>query len=209
MRQLQCEGPDWVDSKQEHRQQLRHRRDTLSAQQQDALSAAVWQLFIDEPSFSSVLFKGSRLALYAALPGEVQTHGLYTALRARGIICCFPRVDKTMNRLVFSDVADYGDLRPGVWGILEPSADAPTVTSQQIALVVVPGLAFDRRLQRLGHGKGYYDRFLSTYSGIRVGFAYALQCVDALPAESHDQTVDKLVTEKGVAVPGAAWGWAS
>jgi 5-formyltetrahydrofolate cyclo-ligase len=66
-----------------------------------------------------------------------------------------------------------------------------------LSLLVVPGVAFDRRGYRLGFGGGFYDRLLSTGRRSSVGLAYACQIHDALPAGDHDRGVDIVVTETG------------
>lgn len=65
-------------------------------------------------------------------------------------------------------------------------------------LIVVPGIAFDKRGYRIGFGKGYYDRFLSDYTGIKVGFAYDFQVLESIPHESWDIAMNYIVTEKKV-----------
>ena len=65
--------------------------------------------------------------------------------------------------------------------------------------MVVPGLGFTANGERLGYGKGFYDRWLATHpSACRIGFAYAAQVLTALPGEAHDERLDLLVTEDGI-----------
>ncbi|MDE6243728.1 MAG: 5-formyltetrahydrofolate cyclo-ligase, partial [Muribaculaceae bacterium] len=65
-------------------------------------------------------------------------------------------------------------------------------------LIVVPAVAYDRRGNRLGRGKGYYDRLLATTKASKIGVAYEFQVVDDIPAESHDVPVDIVITENGI-----------
>ena len=80
------------------------------------------------------------------------------------------------------------------FGMLEPAADLPLVDPATLDLVLVPGVAFDRRGGRLGFGGGYYDRFLPTTPALRVGVTYDDCLADALPCGEHDQRMDWIVT---------------
>lgn len=85
-------------------------------------------------------------------------------------------------------------------GFLQPCGDAPTVPLDGIDVVLVPGLAFDRRGNRLGRGKGYYDDLLERLpvGVVRVGVTVDELLVDAAPTESHDQRVAWVATQSGV-----------
>jgi len=80
------------------------------------------------------------------------------------------------------------------FGMLEPAAALPVVAPTALNLVLVPGVAFDRRGGRLGFGGGYYDRFLPATPALRVGVTYDECMTDALPCCEHDQRMDWIVT---------------
>ena len=85
--------------------------------------------------------------------------------------------------------------------MLEPSVDAPVTPLEAGDLVVVPGLAFDSEGNRLGHGKGYYDRAFASGTGespMLVGFGYEFQVVDDVPHGERDRRMDAIVTERAV-----------
>jgi 5-formyltetrahydrofolate cyclo-ligase len=87
----------------------------------------------------------------------------------------------------------------GPLGALEPPAGAPEVARDAIECVLVPGIAFSPDGHRLGRGGGYYDATLAAMPrAARVGVAFDLQLVAALPAEAHDARLDALVTEARV-----------
>ena len=83
------------------------------------------------------------------------------------------------------------------YGMLEPGEDCPLLPPQELALVLVPALCYDRQGFRLGFGGGYYDRWLEGYSGVRIGLCRERVLQDRLPTEPHDQRVDWVVTERG------------
>ena len=93
-------------------------------------------------------------------------------------------------------------LVPGTWGIQEPIASCAEYkisndVASQSDLCLIPGIAFDCDGYRLGYGKGYYDRFLTAFHGIRVGVAYHDFILDQLPHDRHDQPMHILMNERG------------
>ncbi|UWG98254.1 5-formyltetrahydrofolate cyclo-ligase [Dehalobacter sp. DCM] len=93
------------------------------------------------------------------------------------------------------------DVQIGMFGIREPRpGNSRVVVPSDIDIVLVPGVAFDGRGNRIGFGKGFYDRFLPQLRDnvTIVGLAYSCQIVDKIDAEAHDFTMSLLVTENGV-----------
>ena len=143
---------------------------------------------------------GRIAALYCALAGEVPTERIRRAYLAAGARLYYPRVTGG-GTLAFYPHREGDGWETGPYGIPEPSIPAsvaPRLSGWDI--VVVPGLAFDRRGNRLGHGFGYYDRFLGTLpeSVPRVGLAWASQRIPEVPVDAWDVPVHALVTEEGV-----------
>ncbi|ABC80821.1 5-formyltetrahydrofolate cyclo-ligase [Anaeromyxobacter dehalogenans] len=142
------------------------------------------------------LVAGARtLALYAPLGGEVDVLALAERARLAGGRAVFPKVRAGDRRLAFARCTPL-DLVRGPLGALEPPEDAPLVEPGEVDCVVLPGVAFSRDGLRLGRGGGYYDATLAAMPrAARVGVAFEVQVVDALPREPHDAALDALVTE--------------
>jgi len=143
---------------------------------------------------------GGAAALYCPMAGEVPTERIRRAYLAAGVRLCYPRV-AGKGTLAFYPHREGDGWETGPYGILEPpipSGVEPWRSGWDI--IVVPGLAFDRRGNRLGHGFGYYDRFLGGLpEGVpRVGLAWAGQLVPGVPVDAWDVPVHALVTEEGV-----------
>lgn len=146
----------------------------------------------------------ARVALYAALPDELPTRPLFDLLRQTGRSVLLPRTAGA--RLEFAPVERWEELRPGRYGVPEPPAACASLGLEAADLVVVPGVAFDARGNRLGRGGGFYDRtFARAAAGpVLCGAALELQLVDEVPHGPGDRAMDLLVTECAVRRTGEA-----
>lgn len=133
------------------------------------------------------------VALYCALDDEPPTREVLEGWRA-GRRLVVPRVEG--DRMRFYDY-DPATLRRGAFGIEEPGPAARPCDPSEIDLVVVPGVAFTAAGDRLGRGKGFYDRYLSQpgVRAVKVGVCFAHQLVAELPAEPHDIRMDHVYTD--------------
>lgn len=134
---------------------------------------------------------------YVALPYEVQTWRMIEDMLSKGKRVVVP-VMRPRRRLGFSEVLDpAAELAPGRFGVWQPlrSAQRP-VPLRAVDLVFVPGVAFDRRGHRLGHGGGYFDRLLARLpkAAATVGLAYRFQVLDRLPTAEHDRAVQHVLS---------------
>lgn len=106
---------------------------------------------------------------------------------------CFPRLIGDDLEFARGTVFERSGL-----GFEQPVARAPAVSLGELAGILVPGLAFDRRGGRLGRGRGYYDRALKGYGGMKVGIAFSCQILDGIPLEDWDLEMDAIITEQSV-----------
>ncbi|MBI2885212.1 MAG: 5-formyltetrahydrofolate cyclo-ligase [Candidatus Omnitrophica bacterium] len=139
--------------------------------------------------------RAKTVCCYVALPYEVETRRLMTQMLETGKRVVVPLVRGT--RLVLSELRDLDtDLAPGAYGVWEPvrSAVRP-VPVKDVDLVLVPGLGFDRRGHRLGHGLGYYDRLLARLpkTTATIGLCFDFQQLDRLPTAPHDHAVQRVL----------------
>lgn len=137
--------------------------------------------------------QASCIALYHAIPGEVQTAQFLEKWSDKKQLL-LPLV--AGDDLCFSPYRSDGTLTPGAFGILEPAETETAIPESAIDLIIVPGIAFDRQLNRMGRGKGYYDRALSTLQVPKIGICFDFQLLDTVPVESFDKKMDLIITEK-------------
>ncbi|MEW6679476.1 MAG: 5-formyltetrahydrofolate cyclo-ligase [bacterium] len=97
------------------------------------------------------------------------------------------------------EIKSLSEVKPGYCGIKEPITKRP-ISLEDIELVLVPGVCFDKRGFRIGYGGGYYDRLLPLISCKKIGLAFSLQIVDKIPNAIRDIGVDKIITEDGVII---------
>ena len=141
--------------------------------------------------------RAKTVCCYVGLPYEVQTWRMIEEMLSRGRRVVVPVVQPRTKRLLLSEVHDPAtELAPGAFGVREPvrSAHRP-IPARSLDLVLVPGLAFDRHGHRLGHGHGYFDRFLARLpKTVRtVGLAFRFQLLDRLPVSAHDHAVQTVL----------------
>lgn len=142
---------------------------------------------------------------FLSMPGEIDTAPLIAAARRAGKAVAVPGIEGDLLRFRLMPAGE-GALPRDRWGIPVPDPRWPAADlagrgprqEPRRVLIVVPGLAFDREGNRLGRGKGFYDRFLAESRRARpaaIGFCLAAQLVDSVPVDAHDVPVDGVVTD--------------
>lgn len=139
-----------------------------------------------------VLPKGAIIGAFRPMSDEASLQELY---QDKSYQWAFPRIDG--DSLVFCLPHDENSFRTNQFGIEEPRAEASQeLPLAQVEALLIPAVAFDRKCRRLGRGKGYYDRILENFNGLKVGVASTLQIAEAdLPTEPHDVAMDLVVTD--------------
>ncbi|MFO0751945.1 MAG: 5-formyltetrahydrofolate cyclo-ligase [Thermodesulfovibrionales bacterium] len=181
------------------RRDVLSRRDSIASAQKSGKDEAIRKTLFALSAFQSARF----VLLYASFRSEVDTFGILRFCLEKGKRVALPRVDAAKGELFLYEIRDMNDLATGCWGILEPiPASERERGVQEMDLIVVPGVAFDEQRNRLGYGKGYYDRLLREKRAEAVALAYEEQIVASLPAEEHDVKMDSIITDQRVIADG-------
>ncbi len=143
----------------------------------------------------SLFQQAQRIGVYLALPTEIQTNAIIHACWEQGATVYVPYYIPEQKYFGMSRLDPADALKTTRWNVREPENPAP-VDPASLDLILVPGMAFDRQGNRLGHGGGHYDRVLATVKGYRLGIAFHDQIAEELPRESHDQPVHAILTEQ-------------
>jgi len=187
------------DTKHQLREQCRQVRKSLGEDFQRQAIAAICRYIESWP-----LFQGCKTILtYMPMRGEVDLRPLLERYPHKRWL--LPRI-LPEGRMIFHPY-DPERLIRHPYGMLEPAADLPPVSVENIQLALVPGLAFDRQGWRLGYGGGFFDRFLAGFNnGTSLGVTYRALLFDQLPHHQRDIPVQYLVMEEGLLACGDSPG---
>lgn len=173
--------------KSEIRRKIRNLRAMLSDEDKITASERVFDMLEKTAQF----MMADRILMYHSLPDEVSTHAFLEKWGDRKSFF-LPRVNG-----VNLDILPYDKsrLELGAFHIEEPSGD-DLCDPDSIELIIVPAVAYDHSGNRLGRGKGFYDRLLQTSKATKIGVAYDFQLVEEIPVEEHDVPVDIVITDR-------------
>lgn len=175
--------------KREIRRRIKNLRLMLSELEKEAAAEEVFSRLEKTAAF----MMADNVLMYHSLPDELSTIRFLKKWQNRKHFF-LPRVNG-----VNLEILPYEEsrLELGSFHIEEPTGNDLT-DIDDIELMVVPAVAFDRKGNRLGRGKGFYDRLLATSKATKVGVGYEFQLLDSIPSESHDIPMDMIITQKTI-----------
>lgn len=175
--------------KKEIRKRIKNLRTMLSEVEKMAAADEVF----DRLERTAAFMMADKILMYHSLPDELSTRRFLDKWHDRKHFF-LPRVNG-----VNLDIIPYDEsrLELGSFHIEEPTGDA-CADPAELELIVVPAVAFDRSGNRLGRGKGFYDRLLKETCATKIGVGYEFQLLDSLPAEEHDVPMDYVITQRTV-----------
>jgi 5-formyltetrahydrofolate cyclo-ligase len=170
------------------RAQLRAERDAFVIQASEAILAP--------DHFRDHLRPGMTVATYVALGSEADPTQLAAAAAERGCALALPFVIGRAEPIRFLSWEMGAPLVDGPFGLRQPHADSPEVAPD---VILTPLVGFDARLNRLGQGAAHYDRAFARYpEAMRIGIAWSMQEVPAIPTDIWDVPLHAVITEKGM-----------
>ena len=152
-------------------------------------SKSIQEFVINSNEYQSAKVVGA----YFAFGSEVATELIIEHAKMLGKKIALPRVEE--DKITFYELSSTKSLIRGRFGIMEPP---PYGQMGEIDLLVVPGIAFDKKGNRLGYGKGFYDRLLSGTRTFSIGLAYSFQVLENLPHDRYDKRLDAIASEDGI-----------
>lgn len=198
------------EQKADLRRVMQARREAMSETERAAASRAVCRRLLELPVFAAGRSETlGVVAVYLATPNEADVDEFVSALLARGVLVAAPVLAPKKSEPALRRLRSLSDVQRGQFGIRYPvvlaaSASSPqsnardAVEIEDIAVMLVAGLAFDRSGARLGRGGGWYDRVLSRakeHNVTLIGVCFDCQLMPDVPCEPHDQRVSLIVTE--------------
>ena len=181
------------EQKKQLRKAMLQKRKELSESE-----TAVKNSAITEKLLSLAKVQSAELILpFVSAKGEVGTREFIARCFDGGKTVAVPRCIDGSN-MEFCVIHTFDDLEKGMYGIDEPKEYCEVIKAENAenSVLIVPALCFDTKGYRLGYGKGYYDRFISRYSGFTVGVCYSEFITDDIPIDEYDRCVDIVITEK-------------
>ena len=176
-------------TKQEMRKIVRGYRQSLSNEE-----AAIKSITILNKLFETEQYKQAECVYcYIDFRNEVKTMPLIRKAIKDGKRVAAPRISG--ESMEFYYITDHSDLEEGSYGIMEPSMSCP-LAEETDAMLVMPGVAFDRENHRIGYGGGFYDRYLERENThFKIALAYDFQIFEHVPYEEHDICPDMVLSE--------------
>ena len=169
------------------RKNLLERRDETSADLRDISSKKIHQNLKQINAYNT----SQNIACYFPIGSEVNTQEIMLDILEKGKNLLLPRI--TENDIVFHIITNLEKLEEGDFGIMEPRNDYKKAV--MIDCILVPTIAISKSGIRLGYGKGYYDRFLSTTKAVKISLTYSKQIIKSIPNDAYDIKMDWIVTE--------------
>lgn len=181
-------------SKEEIRKKTLNKRNQLSEKDRVMFSRIIFNKLLEFEEYK----KADRIAVYYPVGSEVQTFEIIRDALINKKKVGLPRVindDEIKFYQIMENSLEEVEFTKGKYGIMENITS--TAELDQIDLLIIPGVAFDDECNRIGYGKGYYDRFLGKNDiGYIVGLAFENQMVKYIPINELDQKVDCIITNK-------------
>ncbi len=174
--------------KQKLRNILKAKRRNLSVTEITVKSAAVNSRLLE------LLEDKSCVMVYLSAFKEVCVDAIINSLLSSGKTVAAPITNEADFSITPYELKDIRAVSHGAYGIREPLPEKK-IDKNSIDAVIVPGIGFDRSGGRIGFGKGYYDRFLKDFKGIKIGVCYDFQLVDKIETDENDIPIDIIVTE--------------
>ena len=150
------------------------------------------QKICDRLTLTEIFQNAQCIAMYYDMDDEVQTSGFIEEWSDKKRIA-LPVIHG--NNINFYAFTGRENLTKGIFEIQEPMS-GDLIPPEDIDLFIIPGVAFDRDCNRLGRGKGFYDRYLADTNKPMIGICFGFQLIDTIPTENHDIKMTMIITEK-------------
>lgn len=176
-------------TKDEIRKQIRKKREVLTNFEVKNRSEKIIKMF-----FNTEYYKNAKVIMsYMPIRNEVDVLILNTKILQDGKELLLPAIDSE-NKVIPCKVNSISELRKkGKYSIMEP--DLSNKYCDEIDLIIVPGIAFDKWGNRIGFGKGYYDRFLNNKKAKKLALIYDFQLINNFKTDNYDEKIDIIITE--------------
>lgn len=175
------------------RKEMSEKRLKLNRQEVLELSQRLEDIFIN----SSIYKNAKVIAAYHRIKNEVDLVKVINCAHQDKKEVLVPVTDNKTNEIYLAKIYQDDVFVTGDFGITVPKTKRK-VSEEEVDVFLVPGLAFDKKGNRAGWGKGYYDRLLALSKGIKIGVGYGFQIYNEIESNPHDVKMDYILTEGGL-----------
>ncbi len=180
-------------NKDELREEMRRLRRAMTAKEVNEKSGKIQHLLFGFDKY----INAKTVMVYISAFKEPSTIEIIRDALNRGKRVIAPISDTETETITLSYLDDINDLKKSAYGIFEPSVIKPA-DAAAIDFILVPGLAFDKRGNRMGFGKGYYDKLLCHTAAEKTALCYGFQLLDEIPSDEHDVPMNTIITEENL-----------
>lgn len=184
-----------IINKKELRKEILRKRQVMDTIEKEKADNKITDEFLKTDYYK----KAEKIFIYVSYDSEINTKGIINRALSDNKKIYVPRTDFKTKNMDAVEIIALAELMENSYGILEPSIEKKSINPNNLDLIVVPGVAFDRNGGRMGYGAGFYDRYFKKLSNKKIKklvLAYDLQVVAEVPMEECDVPVDYIITEK-------------
>jgi 5,10-methenyltetrahydrofolate synthetase len=179
------------------RKEILEKRNNLDLFKKEKMDKEILNKFYETQYYKAA----DKIFIYISYASEINTIEIINKALEDNKKIYVPRTEFKTRHMDAVEITSLNNLEESTYGILEPSKDAPHIDPNELDLIVVPGVAFDRNGGRMGYGAGFYDRYFKKIKKenikkiAKLALAYELQIHDEVPMNAQDVPVDYIITE--------------
>ena len=179
------------------RKEVLEKRNNLDFNKKEEMDKEILKKFYETQYYK----KAKKIFIYISYSSEINTKEIINKALKDNKKIYIPRTEFKTRHMDAVEITSLDNLVESTYGILEPSKEAPYIEPNELDLIVVPGVAFDRNGGRMGYGAGFYDRYFKKIKKenikkiVKLALAYELQIHDEVPMNDQDVPVDYIITE--------------
>ena len=181
-----------MEPKRELRKRMKLKRSELSDCERQAYDSIIYEKLISSEEY----LKAKVIFIYVSYGDEVNTHLVIKHALNSSKRICVPKVISKEIGMKSIEINSLDELTAGAYGILEPNSEGVVIKPDEMDMIILPGLAFDKKGGRLGYGGGFYDRYLTKVgeNTVKAALEYDFQIIDKVPTEEFDVKIDYIIT---------------
>lgn len=189
---------EYFNIKKVLRKEILKKRESIDGIKKDKMDAEILNKFYESRYYKEAI----KIFIYISYSSEINTRDIINRALKENKRIYVPRTEIKTRVMDAVEISSLDNLVESSYGILEPSKDEPCIDPNDLDLIVVPGVAFDRNGGRMGYGAGFYDRYFKKINSGNIGritklaLAYDFQVVNEVPMGELDVPVDYILTEK-------------